>query len=244
MALDKIKRVRLQAEVEKSVRSYIDENELQEGDKLPSERELCEQLGVGRSSLRESLRALEALGIVQVAAGKGIFVADSAGSRAAHEYFLHLIDEKVSALEVLEVRTRLEALAAELAARNATRDQVDRIRAALLKIEERYDNDQNGNKDDIEFHSSIYAASGNALLPHIGEVILGMWLEYLTRLQQYVLIGDDFAQTTPSHRPVYEAIRDGDPKAAVRAVDSSFEVTASIIIASQKRVANGSNLQS
>jgi GntR family transcriptional regulator, transcriptional repressor for pyruvate dehydrogenase complex len=242
MALDKIKRVRLQAEVEKSVRSYIDDNGLQEGDKLPSERELGEQLGVGRSSLRESLRALEALGIIQVVAGKGVFVADSAGSRAAHEYFVHLIGEKVSALEVLEVRTRIEAFAAELAAQNATHDQVDRIGTALSKIEELYDHNQNGSKDDIEFHSSIYAASGNALLPHIGEIIPNMWLEYLARLQKYVIIGDDFARTTPSHRPVYEAIRDGDPKAAVRAVEKSFEVTASIIIASQKKVADGSSL--
>ena len=56
---------------------------------------------MGRSSLRESLRALEALGIVRVVAGKGIFVADAAGSRAVHEYFVQLMNEKVTALEEL-----------------------------------------------------------------------------------------------------------------------------------------------
>ena len=235
MGLDKIKRVRLQAEVEKSVRSFIDENGLQEGDKLPSERELGEQLGVGRSSLRESLRALEALGIVRVLAGKGIFVADAAGSRVAHEYFIQLMDEKVTALEVLEVRRQLESMAAELAAKNATDGQIERIEAALSKIEERFERNRSGDEDDFEFHSAIFAASGNALLPHIGEIILGMWLEYLGRLQMYVKIGNEFARTTPSHRPIYEAIRDRDPKSAVRAVEKSIEVTASIIFDSQKK---------
>jgi GntR family transcriptional regulator, transcriptional repressor for pyruvate dehydrogenase complex len=234
MGLDKIKRVRLQAEVEKSVRSYIDENGLQEGDKLPSERELGEQLGVGRSSLRESLRALEALGIVRVAAGKGIFVADAAGSRAAHEYFIQLMDEKVTALEVIEVRGHLESMAAELAAKNATDEQVERIGAALLKIEARFEQGRSGDEDDVEFHSAIYAASGNALLPRIGEVLMGMWKEYLGSLQVYVEIGDTFAEATPSHRPVYEAIRNRNPKEAVRAVQKSMEVTASIIFAAQK----------
>ncbi len=234
MGLDKIKRARLQAEVEKSVRSHIDENALQEGDKLPSERELGEQLGVGRSSLRESLRALEALESVRVVAGKGIFVADAAGSRAAHEHFIQLMDEKVTALEVLEVRGQLESMAAEHAARNATDEQIERIEAALLKIEARFEQNRSGDEDDVEFHSAIFAASGNALLPRIGEIIMGMWREYLGSLQTYVDIGDTFAKTTPSHRPIYEAIRSRDPKAAVKAVEKSFEITGSIIFASQK----------
>ena len=234
MEFDKIKRVRLQAEVEKSIRRFIEDNGLKEGDKLPSERELVEQLGVGRSSLRESLRALEALEVIKVVAGKGIFVAGNSGPRATHEYFVQLIGEKVTALEVLQVRRQLESLAAELAATNATEPEIRRLEIAIRKIEALYEKNMSGGEEDLEFHRALFAASGNALLPRIGEIILNMWLEYLGSLGKFIEHGDGFTQTTPLHRPIYEAIRSRSPKNAKKAVDEMFDLTASVIIASKK----------
>jgi DNA-binding FadR family transcriptional regulator len=234
MPLDRIKRVRLQAEVEKSLRGFIDENGLTEGDKLPSERELVEQLGVGRSSLRESLRALEALGIVKVVAGKGIFAGGGARSAAAHELFGRLVGDKVTALEVLQVRRQLDSLAAELAARNANSEEIRNMEVYLTQIEELHEEKMDGGVADSEFHKSIYAASGNALLPGIGEIVLGMWIEHLDRLHDSVDLRGEFARTTPLHRPIFEAIRDHDPRAAKRAVDGMFDMTDEIVLASKR----------
>ena len=234
MPLDRIKRVRLQAEVEKSLRGFIDENGLTDGDRLPSERELVEQLGVGRSSLRESLRALEALGIVKVVAGKGIFAGGGARSAAAHEMFGRLVGDKVTALEVLQVRRRLDSLAAELAAANAEAEEIRNIESYLIEIEELHEKKMDGGEADTEFHRSIYAASGNALLPRIGEIILRMWIDHLDRLHDTVDLRGEFAQTTPLHRPIFEAIRDHDTRAAKRAVDGMFDMTDEIVLSSKR----------
>lgn len=86
------------------LKSYIEENHLEPGDKLPSERELSEQLNVGRSSIREALRAMELLGLIETRRGEGTFM------RAYRPY--HMV-ELLSKFLLNESRTKSELLAAK-----------------------------------------------------------------------------------------------------------------------------------
>ncbi|MFZ0368753.1 MAG: GntR family transcriptional regulator [Halobacillus sp.] len=86
------------------LKSYIDENQLKPGDKLPSERELSEQLNVGRSSIREAFRAMELLGLIETKRGEGTYI------RAYRPY--HMV-ELLSSFLLNESRTREELLTAK-----------------------------------------------------------------------------------------------------------------------------------
>ena len=241
MKLDKIKRVKIHAEVEKSIRRFISANHLGEGDKLPSERQLTEQLGIGRSSLRESLKALEALGVIEVVPGKGIYVTNEDTLSSIHDHFLELVGGKVNVLELLQVRRQLELLAVELASVNATKKQIHAIESFLIKMENKSADGIDAGEADLGFHKLLYAASGNSLMPQLADIIYGMWTKYLDRLYGDLLQieGAIFTETTPLHRPLFEAIRDHNPKAAQRALGKMLDLTAKIVAETeqQKKVA-------
>ena len=236
MKLDKIKKVKIHAEVEKNIRRFIAANHLKKGDKLPSERQLTDQLGIGRSSLRESLRALEALGVLEVIPGKGIYVANGDKTSTGHDDFIKLAGSKVTVLELLQVRRQLELLAVELAALNATAEQIVDMESYLSKMEKKGAAGLDNGENDLKFHKTIYEASGNSLMPRLAEIIYSMWTEHLDRLYGDLLHLDlaIFKKTTPLHRPLFEAIQDKNPKGAQKALNKMLDLTAKIVAESEK----------
>ena len=103
---DKIKRTPLQSEIIRYIQEYIEENHLEAGDRLPSQGQLIQMMGVSRTSLREAMKTLEARQIIKVQNGKGIFVNENKDSA-----MLNLLDfarEKEKLLDTLEVRRVLE----------------------------------------------------------------------------------------------------------------------------------------
>ena len=191
--------------------AYINDHGLVPGDKLPSERLLARLLGMGRSSLREGLRVLEAGGQVQVQPGKGVFVVGRSSDAAA----VASPAAKASLLHVLEIRRTLEILAAEIAARRATPQQIAHIERALSTLESSPTGVSAKPDPDWAFHAAVYAASGNPLLIELMTVTLvelqRFWNTPLGR-------SDLFASTLPLHRPTLEAIRLRQPRKARLAV--------------------------
>ncbi len=230
MQLNKINRVKIHAEVEKSIRKFISDNNLQSGDTLPSERNLVEQLGVGRSTLRESLRAMEALGVIEVVAGKGIFVAQTNKLTTVMDELSKLLESKVSVLEILQIRKQLDFLAAELAAKHATADQIKELEQPLLKMEIKMKTGEDGGEDDLEFHRKLWEASGNSILPKMCNFVFSMFLENLDTIGTIIDQQGVYSQTTSYHRPIFEAICDHNPKAAKTAVLVMYDQTEKIVV--------------
>jgi len=103
---NKIQRTSLQLEIIRYIQNYIEENELKAGDRLPSQEQLLEMMGVSRTSLREAMKTLEARNVLEVRNGKGVYVGSQKESA-----FLSLMDftrEKGKLLDALEVRKILE----------------------------------------------------------------------------------------------------------------------------------------
>ena len=99
---NKIQRTSLQLEIIRYIQNYIEENDLKAGDKLPSQEQLLEMMGVSRTSLREAMKTLEARNVLEVRNGKGVYVGSQMDSA-----FLSLMDftrEKGKLLDALEVR--------------------------------------------------------------------------------------------------------------------------------------------
>ncbi|MBX5469564.1 MAG: FadR family transcriptional regulator [Thermoleophilaceae bacterium] len=138
------------------------------GDRLPSERELAQMFGVSRVSVREALRSLEAVGLVEVKHGAGTMVVDPA-QRATRDLSRWMKANRGEVLELLHVRSALDELAGEEAANRRDPEEIAAVRRAHEAFAEAA---EEGRADrladlDTEFHLAIAAASGSELLRNL-----------------------------------------------------------------------------
>ena len=198
------------------VKQYIIENDLDAGAPLPTEGEIAQQLGVGRSSVREAIKALESLGIVEVRHGYGTFVREY-NFDAILENLMFGIQFNVSTLqELLQIRTWLEAAALGDAVEKMTTEQLDKL-DALMQVWSQRVQDQKSVVDlDEQFHLSLFEALGNDSLMKLISVF---WIACHTQRK-----GDGTVLHQPSsqrdiaslqeHQGILEAIRAKDAKLA------------------------------
>jgi GntR family transcriptional repressor for pyruvate dehydrogenase complex len=194
-------------QVAEALSEYIDAAGLGPGDRLPPERELMLALGVGRSSLREGVSQLQALGVLEARIGSGTFILKSVTARTVHLPLSIEAGNLADALLLtLEVRRGIEIEASIAAARRRTASDLVRISAALEEMERTHLRDGTSGPSDLAFHLTIYDASGNPLfrqvLEQLRELFEQFWSTPFDR-------PDFAARSFPFHRKLYEAIRDG-----------------------------------
>lgn len=216
--LQRVKKVRISDTVVDQIIALIDEGTLKVGDQLPGERELVNQLQVGRASVREALRILEAQGSIEVRPGKGTFITGDVTKLADQEGVrLWFQQHAGEVLELLEIREVLERRSAMLAASRASHDQIETMKRLLNSVEQSLaqgDLDILG-YDDQKFHRLLAQASGNHLLSELIDAVIEAMVSPRRSLQR--LPGR--AQTSlAEHRAILQALIDRDPEAAERAV--------------------------
>ncbi len=190
----------------------VSERDFVPGARLPTEKVLMQTLQVGRSSLREAMRKLEAMGIVRVRHGTGTFLQRRPG-RSEVLVPLAVDDGAESLLQALDVRRALESHAAALAARTASPAQLDQIRAALEEMEQVHIRTGSATAEDLRFHLAIYRAANNPLFERIIGPVSGPLHLFFARPADAPPFGNgSFAL----HRALYEAIIARDAEAARR----------------------------
>ena len=151
------------------IEDLIERGVLKQGDKLPSEPELAKQLGTSRPPLREALSALEMLGIIERRGRKGNFIRASTDS-ISYKRQLRELSKDVSPYEALEARKIVETEIARIAAKVATKKDIEIIRKVFQKMKEKvekFDSSltfQEVVEHDIQFHLSIAEATHNGVL--------------------------------------------------------------------------------
>jgi DNA-binding FadR family transcriptional regulator len=154
MALKAAGRTSLVDSVVAQLRSQLADGEWAVGDRIPTEHELAQQLGVGRNTVREAVRVLVHSGLLESRQGNGTFVRSAADPAAALNGVRH-----AGARDVLELRVALEAEAARLAAVRRDTHDLLRLRAALATLREEGDRDADA---DLAFHRAVVGATHNA----------------------------------------------------------------------------------
>src|SRR5262245_20647168 len=149
-----------QAAILDALTDFIERAALQPGDQLPSERELMAALRVGRSTIREVVRHLLALGVVEVRKGSGTYLKRPIGAKTVY-LPLSIVAERDALLQTLEIRRGLETEAGALAAMRATPAEIDTIAARLEAMERVHRAQGTAGPEDLAFHLSIYDASHN-----------------------------------------------------------------------------------
>jgi GntR family transcriptional regulator, transcriptional repressor for pyruvate dehydrogenase complex len=163
--MGKIQKIHLHEQVSQEIQNFIQEHELKEGDKLPSVEAMTVMFGVGRSSLREALRYLEAIEIVRVENGKGIFVRDVDTFRFSGK--VKIENEKKFLLSILDVRRALEGKAIELAAKHITAKQIKELENCLSEYSRQKESNKDTSMIDLSFHRLIMKAAANPILESV-----------------------------------------------------------------------------
>src|SRR5215218_4554084 len=161
--LEPIRRSPLYEEVVERLRAFIDVQQLRPGDKLLSERELAQRLGVSRTSVRQALTALKVSGLVEIRHGDGVYLVRSPED-VVPTLAQGLLDSHTKLPAVMEVREALETQTARLAARRRTEPDLHEMRQALTDMSALVDAGEDAADADRRFHGAIAAASHNEFL--------------------------------------------------------------------------------
>jgi GntR family transcriptional repressor for pyruvate dehydrogenase complex len=196
----------------------ITEGILKPGDRLPSENELAERFGVGRSSLREAMRALQLLGIIEVIQGKGTFLRQT--------YVLPLASDwtRISRMglisQVMEARQIIEVAIAQLAAERATEEDIAAMRAAIRRAEQAHGDPMISGEASVEFHLALAEATHNEVLALMYKTVRDLYLETARQTQ---MTPGSVENRLQDHRRILECVEQRNPELASKLMAEHIE---------------------
>jgi GntR family transcriptional regulator, transcriptional repressor for pyruvate dehydrogenase complex len=213
------------------IRRLIAERGLLPGMKLPAERQLAMCLGVGRPAVREAIKALSMLGLIESRGRGGTYVSSDVIEprrfRAPGKFASHY-----DLIELLEVRRMLEPRAAALAASRAGEAQLREIEQAVLAQEASPDDWRVLDEHDYRFHEAIVQATGNRVLRDIYRALSGSLRKSRILTARTT---PDIARVVGQHRMIFNGIRMRLPELAKRAMADHLETTALDLISERRR---------
>lgn len=208
------KKTRLYEDVVQQIVGKIENGTLKAGDRLPTERDLVVQLGVSRTSVREALRALELMGMIESRVKEGTFVKDVNLDVAMLKFANRGALDGKRILEMYQVRAQLEVLSIRLAAQNRTEKHLDVLRKAVLAMQDENGRGKRGLTADKHFHRTVAEAAGNG-------VLTGMLSMFSDLLTSSIAASNSHANVNVlvrEHQEMYEAIENRDEKLAERLI--------------------------
>jgi GntR family transcriptional regulator, transcriptional repressor for pyruvate dehydrogenase complex len=210
---------RVADKVAEQLKKLISDGVMKVGERLPPERELAEQMGVSRASVREALQQLEMQGMLEIVHGGGSIVRNITGEEIRKTLELVLEQDRKRVLELAELRAFMEAWAAKEAARHRTDHELDTIRGYLEEMERDFEKGQIRYDVDFKYHTEIAAATHNTIYLHLIDTIYNLISYSIKVHREEVFTGRGDQETILNHhRNIYNAIRDRNPEAAETAM--------------------------
>ena len=217
-----IERIPIVEQVMNNLTEYIKEQNLASDNKMPTEKEVCEMFGVGRSTVREAYRMMQALGILEVRRGKGVYFIGFPDENRQNDVISWFKQNAKTLSDYMEVRSAIETMAIRLAIERAS----DKDIAALEKIQASFIQDASAGKQagmafyDHEFHHKIAAITKNGLLIKIEKTISECLIDY--RAQTFTIMGN-IKRAIVSHQKLIDTFLSRDPAAGIRLMTEHME---------------------
>ncbi|MGI6877399.1 FadR/GntR family transcriptional regulator [Microbacterium sp. gxy059] len=194
------------------IKDMIVSGKLAPGERLPPEKELSEELGISRSSLREAVKALSVIRVLDVRRGDGTYVTSlDPGMLLEAMSFVVDLHQDDSVLEIFAVRRMLEPQAAHLAARTAGPEDVAALDALIDGLADDPDIEDLV-AHDVEFHSALAGSTGNTYLTSLLDTLSGHTVR--ARIWRGITEGGSVSRTIDEHRAIVDALRAQDPELA------------------------------
>jgi len=192
---------------------------------LPSERELSLELKVGRPLLREVMRSLDMLGVLDIRHGKGAYVAKADFKVLSDFFAFYLAQEKNALDDVMQARIAIECQAVRLACDRATDNDIARIETCFKQLMATLEDPEQGGRADYQFHLAIVEASHCQSLMTLYHAISALLLKSHVQRRQITLGSDEVIEAhIDSHRQVFLAIVEGDGDKANQRLREHFSI--------------------
>ncbi len=183
MKMDPINHQSVVNEVLKRITQFIISGELKPGDKLPTEVEFIEQLGVGRNSIREAIKMLYAMGVLEVKRGHGTFITTEVKPEIFNPLIFSLLIEPKTGDDLYELRSMFESMVMFLAIDKSSEEDIRKLELMMDETKRFYDTGQYEINDfvkkDVEFHLELLKLARNSLIERIGKTIVELFPKYL-----------------------------------------------------------------
>jgi|SRR5689334_22730422 len=239
--LTPVTRTTLTADICRKMVSHLIRGDWAAGERIPAERELCQQLGVGRASLREALKALEIMGMIETRLGDGTYVCDRSEFLSRPLLWAIASSSTTDPQELIEARKLMEVELAGLAAERATGEDLKHIGTFLDEMEGSTKDAAKFLAADVNFHLAVGQAAHNSILMnalHLIRNLLQQWISSSLKVQGVA------PRALEQHRKIFVAIAKRNSASAREAMQVHLQDMARYLLKVQqdsaKRDAAGS----
>ena len=216
-------------DIVQQIRTLIEEGKLKRNDHLPSERELSETFRVSRTTVREAIRTLESMKLLQSRQGNGTYVVASSEEALIQPLAAALFNEKDDIRDIFYIRKIIEPHVAELAAENATQQEMEELERILRKQEECIGQRETIIETDSAFHNLMVKATKNRVM----ERLIIALIDLLKKSREQYLFEDEnderAIRSLEGHQQILSAVKKGDGKAARKSMLQHLEDIEGII---------------
>jgi GntR family transcriptional repressor for pyruvate dehydrogenase complex len=237
--LKAVKKRRVYEEIVKQIHSLIQKGKLKQGDQLPTERELADTFKVSRTSVREAIRYLESMKLVESRQGDGTYVIASSEEALVQPLASTLFLEKDNIMDIFSLRKIIEPQVAQLAAENATASEINELEEILQEQAKDLASGTGITKTDSEFHNLVTQTEKNRVLERLLLAILNLMAK--TR-EKYLQVEERAQKSLKGYQEILSAIKARNPVAARQAMRRHLEEVEHILFNKRKEGAMKSSI--
>ncbi|KUM27573.1 GntR family transcriptional regulator [Mesorhizobium loti] len=209
----------LHVTVQESLRNYIEANRLKAGDPLPPEMFLAQQLGVGRNSVREAIKALESIGILETRRGIGVFVKEFSFKPLLDNLAYGLQDSLRDVEELREIRRVLETGLIAKTIEMISAEDIDELRRLTESMRQRAERNESFAEEDQQFHQMLFRCQNNHVLSALIDIF---WVAFNKASDFTNLDNPTLLATWRNHHEIVEAVAAKDVDRARSRLDDHY----------------------
>lgn len=222
-----VRRTKLYEKVAQQIQGLIRDGLLKPGDHLPPERELAETFQVSRSSVRDAIRALEVMGLVEPRQGEGTVVRDVTAETLVNPLSTMLTQKRELVGELLDLRLMIEPPLAGRAAKHATDEEILQLEDILRRQKEKVTRGELAIEEDSEFHYAIAEAARNSVVLKVVDVFMDLLRE---SREQTLQVDGRLQKSFTGHRRILDAIKNRKASLAEAAMRRHIEEIEKVVL--------------
>ncbi|QEH69860.1 FadR/GntR family transcriptional regulator [Cellulosilyticum sp. WCF-2] len=203
------------------IKEQMKNGTIQIGGKLETERKLSEKLGISRPSIREALRSMENIGLIESKQGSGNYLLGDFSKNLTESFSLMLLMKQVDYVDITEVRRAIELEAYKIAMRSISDQQLKDIKSCLVNpLNERFENEI---LFDRSFHFAIVKATGNGFMMNIVEPLASVCEELIEKTLKKATI-DEREQLAQLHMQIYLGLEEKNLEKGLSAINAHYDL--------------------
>lgn len=240
MNMERIKKDNLPGKVIERIIELVKIGDIKPGDRLPSIRVISERMQIGQSSVREALKQLQIIGIVKTEQGKGTYIREKSGINSLSKPMGYLLSlQEPNILYFMEARKIVERGSVALAAKRATKDEIEKLDQIIYKLKKTIDDPESFARENVNFHLTIAEASKNPILPIFFNSVYELFLK---EQQAVARVLDIESKSIDYHIKILNAIKERNVRKAVEEMTAHLNAVEREILKFSKKTKSGGKI--